>query len=459
MTTKIKDVMRYIDRTAAEIASGVTPTLYQFGAGVPERYGAVGDGVTDDTAALTNCIAANYLTVLTPGKTYLTTGVVITASSRMIVGGGPNCAIKCSGAPGSFGIKFVHASGIGTHFQSGAILENFNVSCAATANQIYGIWMANAELRRMTGVLIDMSANTYAGVVRNATYGFRGSYQQDGVFVGCTFTGGSGANSDGCYLQSLSASELPNDNTFLGCRFQSCGGWGMRQQRGVGNVLIGGKFQANTSGGFLEGDDGAGNGGVSTTLYKVGFEVNTGDDLKVDVGLQISVRDCSFQSTGVTNSINALYLSGGVFDNNYGYNGKPAVFAAGTSIHWRDTNSGFAVNGAAGVLWETRVYAITYSATMATDASLGDHFSIGVTNASAMTISNPTNARDGMRLTYEIYNTSGGAMGAITWGANFRLAGAFTNPANNKRRTITFYPSTIAGTTYFIEESRAAADI
>jgi hypothetical protein len=34
----------------------------------------------------------------------------------------------------------------------------------------------------------------------------------------------------------------------------------MRQQRGVGNVILGGKFQANTSGGYLEGDDGAGNG-------------------------------------------------------------------------------------------------------------------------------------------------------------------------------------------------------
>lgn len=98
---------------------------------------------------------------------------------------------------------------------------------------------------------------------------------------------------------------------------------------------------------------------------------------------------------------------------------------------------------------------LTYSATIATDASAGRHFKIVATNGTAFTISNPTQSGEGMEIIYDIKNSSGGAMGAITWGANFLLAGAFTNPANTKRRTIMFYYD---GTNW-VEVCRAAADI
>lgn len=98
---------------------------------------------------------------------------------------------------------------------------------------------------------------------------------------------------------------------------------------------------------------------------------------------------------------------------------------------------------------------LTYSATIATDCGIGRQFAIVATNGTAFTISNPTNALTGVRITYDIKNSSGGALGVITWGAAFLLAGAFTNPANGKRRTITFcYDGT-----NWVEESRAAADI
>lgn len=99
---------------------------------------------------------------------------------------------------------------------------------------------------------------------------------------------------------------------------------------------------------------------------------------------------------------------------------------------------------------------LTYSATIATDASLpSDTFKIAATNTTAFTISNPTNPTAGRKITYDITNSSGGVMGAITWGAAFKLAGAFTNPANTKRRTIGFYYD---GTNW-VETNRAAADI
>jgi parallel beta-helix repeat protein len=52
--TRARDISRIYKRTAAEIAAGVTPTDTSYPAGDVRRYGATLDGVTDDTASLTN---------------------------------------------------------------------------------------------------------------------------------------------------------------------------------------------------------------------------------------------------------------------------------------------------------------------------------------------------------------------------------------------------------------------
>lgn len=113
----------------------------------------------------------------------------------------------------------------------------------------------------------------------------------------------------------------------------------------------------------------------------------------------------------------------------------------------------------AGTVRVQALVAPTYGVAIATDVNAGTVFKITVTDGVAFTVSNPTlNASDtltGKEITYDILNSSGGAMGAITWGAQFLLAGAFTNPANTKRRTIRFYWD---GTNW-VEICRAAADI
>lgn len=102
-----------------------------------------------------------------------------------------------------------------------------------------------------------------------------------------------------------------------------------------------------------------------------------------------------------------------------------------------------------------KVLTLTYGTTIATDASAARYLKITATNGTGFTISNPTQAGEGMEIVYDIKNSSGGAMGAITWGAAFLLAGSFTNPADTKRRTIKFYYD---GTNW-VEVCRAAADI
>lgn len=100
----------------------------------------------------------------------------------------------------------------------------------------------------------------------------------------------------------------------------------------------------------------------------------------------------------------------------------------------------------------------TYGPTITIDCSLGDNFIIAVSNNTAFTISAPTNAPSTgftKKITITIANGSGGAMGAITWNAAFALAGAFTNPASTKQRSVTFLWSG----TGWNELYRTAADV
>jgi len=111
------------------------------------------------------------------------------------------------------------------------------------------------------------------------------------------------------------------------------------------------------------------------------------------------------------------------------------------------------VEGVVGAL--TTVAAATYSASITVDASAQQYVQIVATDTVAFTINNPTNAKAGMSLVFDIRNSSGGTLGTPTWGTLFKLAGTLTKPADTKRKTISFYCDGAA----WIEESRAAADI
>jgi len=106
-----------------------------------------------------------------------------------------------------------------------------------------------------------------------------------------------------------------------------------------------------------------------------------------------------------------------------------------------------------GVQFEVKT--LTYGTTITPlgwDARL---YKISVTDNVNFTLENPDGPVLGSEISFDIYNGSGGAMGTITWGSYYKLAGSFTNPADTKHRTITFYYDG----TYWIELSRAAADI
>lgn len=79
--------------------------------------------------------------------------------------------------------------------------------------------------------------------------------------------------------------------------------------------------------------------------------------------------------------------------------------------------------------------AIAYAASIALNAAVANEFEVTVSSGVAFTMANPTNPSEGQQITITFLNTSGGAMGAITWGAAFKVA-AFTAPANGASRSI-----------------------
>lgn len=100
-------------RTAAEIAAGVTPTNYIYPAGDPRRYGAAGDGSTDDTVALQNWASVDGPRIGLP-LTFKVTGQITFPKNSKI----------------DFGGMVIDASAGGT-FANGAV-----VYCAGTLTSI-----------------------------------------------------------------------------------------------------------------------------------------------------------------------------------------------------------------------------------------------------------------------------------------------------------------------------------
>lgn len=101
----------------------------------------------------------------------------------------------------------------------------------------------------------------------------------------------------------------------------------------------------------------------------------------------------------------------------------------------------------------TRVV-LPYSAAIAVDGNQGDYFSLTITNGSALTIGAPSNMPAGKVATFTIRNASGGAHGAITWNAAFKMA-ALAAIATGFSRSITF----VSDGTNLVELYKTPADV
>lgn len=100
------------------------------------------------------------------------------------------------------------------------------------------------------------------------------------------------------------------------------------------------------------------------------------------------------------------------------------------------------------------VGALAYSASITPDVASTSSLSLTPTNGTAFAINAPLHLVSGQRVLFTIRNTTGGALGAVTWNAIYHLA-AWTSPATGNSRSIEFVYDGVRLT----EVNRTANDI
>lgn len=177
-------------------------------------------------------------------------------------------------------------------------------------------------------------------------------------------------------------------------------------------------------------------GSVSIDTFNLEGGTNLGGtSFASQVGIQIDAAESNPLTQDGTHSANISLRNFGcgqigrtlLKDNVRGFATPANTTAQGVSRTRYDTEDG------------GPIAAKTYSAAITPNA--GQWNTINVTNATAFTINAPFTppADQNAEMTLEILNSSGGALGAITFNAIYKFAlGAFTAPANGLHRFVTF---------------------
>ena len=152
-------------RTPAEIAAGVTPSNYSYPPGSPRRFGAVGNGTTNDTTAVQNAINTSPNFIGYPGDIYGVTTVTFPgnqvvnfngASIRGISETATTAAVVIQGNFSNYFDYSVNLTGI-----NGNPTPNPNYTCATwwsnnagtQFNSIFGCYHTNAVRGMVYGQL------------------------------------------------------------------------------------------------------------------------------------------------------------------------------------------------------------------------------------------------------------------------------------------------------------------
>jgi len=107
--------------------------------------------------------------------------------------------------------------------------------------------------------------------------------------------------------------------------------------------------------------------------------------------------------------------------------------------------------------FKTAVQSPAFGANVSIDANLGNGFRVQVTTNIAFNVNNPIGGLNGQIIRIRFRNVIGAAMGAVTFGAGYKLAGAFVAPATGFNRTYSFEYDSGSATWY--EIARSAADV
>ncbi len=486
-------------------------TPYGSGARSVKAYGAVGDGTTDDTAAVQAAITAGGVVLVPPGAYKITSTLTFTVGCLLVgMGAGPGAVLAAGSALNqgaildhAFNGTFLYVTGVDGLVENGVGfgLENL------TLRQVYGDGSAAAG----TAVHIFATSQTF----KSSWHYFRhANIEAASGKDHWTYT----LHMDGEATTSTTAGS--SRDTWID------GGRWVAGAHSTGSVLL--RCVCNWYASNLRLDSAAGGTSVldvsgadathaSSTLF---LSQCTVDTFTMDRVASVAMTNCGVATwISTANSDNVQWVGGrltnaptivngtnvsllvtvvstgkikqfdgggGIYLSNLAGQERLTLEAAvGSSNFLEFDTAGAAVwtinreattadlvftdSGVGEVLRLLQATAVTklsrglthkyvtptYGASVAIDLALGDLFQIIVTDGTAFTIANPTNQAAGKEFTIEIANISGGAHGTITWGANYKLVGA-AGPtiATGKNQSVTFHHSTAIH-----ERSRTSGDI
>lgn len=476
-------------QTAAEASAAITPTNLTFDTRValtPQRFGAVGDGVANDTTALQNWLtvlgnAAQVAYGYLPRGTYSYTANLTVPANVYILGAGNQTTI----------LKPTVAVTTALTTSSGVKLHGFMIEGSSTSkatglvigpvgpdyNEVQDVWVQN-----FVGASNGTSGAGVGIVVQNVVSLFALRM----FAIGCNI---------GIVVQSPTPQSLPTTCVFQSCRFRTSvivptslaqTGSGVRvlsgqlvtfrdcimEVNGAHGVFV----QASTAGGagivqdlviencWFE-DNWHARVDTGSNVYSIHVDGTTGAGINITLknlhlsqGSLLSDRkalllaSCQFSLDRVRafyGFANDIVVTGGaaalgvVVDDSYDRCGRfMNIAAAQKQVSYPVYLPIIDLGTGASVLPSIEKLAgLAYSTSITPDLKDGNELSIQVSNTVAFTINAPLSVASvqfGKRLTIRINNISGNnVLGALTWNAIYKLA-AWVQPQNNFYHSIEF---------------------
>ena len=461
-------------------------------------YGAVGDGTTDDTAAFLAVIATGKVGFVPFGNYKLTAALPLTEGGFVgegfgIGGAGAQFAVLTFYNLTSTTNGAIYTR-LATQKSNFARLENLYIQASSwdgtTGCLGYGLDIEAPIICdrvvvygfKKSGVFLHQDAGGTGGPYQSLLTNVRSLYSgQHGILVG------SGANAfviqacegkwsgapsygvapsvagayDGLHIENTAdgggyASFIPTSVTVIGGDWSYNARYGINFVDGNGGEMGGGYAEGNLSADGMQHRAGP---GMNRGHYDFGLAIAGGGGLiKIDTIDTALAQTCvirvnGYDFAGASNALQTI-----MYDKQLStadgrvrrlYLGASDVGATNSTIIQCDPDGSayFFINGTGKFIFVDGLtaqkaiigkrVALTYGVSVAVAANLGNLFDLSVNNGAALAITSPTDGADGQTITITVKNTSGGVMGAITWGATFKMS-AWTNPANAFSRSVTF---------------------
>jgi hypothetical protein len=387
-------------------------------------YGATGDGATNDTTAIQAAITAAASaggTVFFPAGTYKVSTLTF----------GSNITFRGSGRKASTLTQIVGTT-------------DFILKPNATTG-VQHVRITDLEIHAFDNQASTTGCVSFTGVLKSQIDNCRIAYASPAILV----KGGSGGASSGDAMYNVICNNaIENFITGYGVQISPAAAGGSHPDR---TRVVNNTFHAAAGTTAIRIDKAAVDSAGALPPDGIAIHGNETQGCTVPIDIQgakyVSVVGNTFEQTSTTLTINiGAGTTNGPTTSVYFVANSYLTHGDAASLTWTDTSGGQVFRLMEGLSeadnynLTDQVVTVTYSASITPNARKGPIQKITATNGTAFTINAPTSPDLGRQLFFDFGNSSGGAMGAITWNAAFNLdGGTFVGPGNGARRMISFW--------------------